>query len=92
MENNENMEIVAEAVENVAEAAPKGGHLVKNLVTIGGIATTGILGWEFVLKPIGKKIKKAWTERKAKKQAKKAENDKIDVDEIVHDIENGIED
>lgn len=81
----ENTEIMTnEAVENVVETAmenvtPK-GHSTLTVVKYGIGSALTVLVWEFVVKPVGRKIKKAI-------QDHKAETNVTEINEVYEEVD-----
>ena len=87
MENMETNDIInTEAIEEIKEAIPTGKNGLKTAAKVGVIGAASIAAWEFVMKPIGRKVKGAIAKRKAAKAAKKAEVEDVDLDNLDTDI------
>ena len=84
MENMEKHEIITnEAIENMTDATPDEGSVLKTIGTVGFGLIAAVAVVKFVVIPLSKKIKGKITERKiAKRHAKEAKEEEIDIDNI----------
>jgi len=83
MENIEKNEIITtEAIEDITEATPTEGSVLKTVGIIGvGLAGAALLT-KFVLLPLGRKAIGAIQKRKATKKAEKAEPAEVELDDM----------
>lgn len=81
MENMETNDIITtEAIEEITEAVPASKNGLKTVAKVGVIGAASVAAWEFLVKPICRRVKTAVAGRKAARKAKKTE--------VEDDIEN----
>ena len=87
MENMETNDIITtEAIDEIKEAIPTDKNGLNTAAKVGFIGAASIAAWEFVMKPIGRKVKGAIAKRKAAKAAKNPEVEDVDLDNLDTDI------
>lgn len=74
--------ITTEAIEEITEAVPTGKSGLKTAAKVGVIGAVSIAAWEFVVKPLGRKVKGLINKKKAAKKPKKTEEEEIDLDDM----------
>lgn len=86
MENMDMNEIITnDAVEEATEAVTSGKNGVKTGLIVGGAMVVGAVLWERVVKPIGRKVRIKFAQKKALK-AKKAKEE-VDLEDMeIEDI------
>lgn len=83
--NMTNEIVCTEAMEDIADAIPVGNSGLKSVVKVGGIAAGAVLAWEFVIKPIGRKVQQFVTDKAVARKVEKAkaiDPDDVDLDDI----------
>lgn len=84
MENMETNDIITtEAIEEITEAVPAGKNGLKTVAKVGVIGAASVAAWEFLVKPVCRKVKTAVAGRKAAKKTE-AEDDieNMELDDI----------
>ena len=86
MENMTNEMVKVDAMEDIMEATTaNSGSGLKTAAMVGGIGTLAILGWEFAVKPLSRKVGKTLKEKQVARKLKKAkpiDPDDVDLDDI----------
>ena len=74
MENMETNDIITtEAIEEITEAVPTGKNGLNTVAKVGVIGAASVAAWEFLVKPVCRKVKTAVAGKKAAKKIKKTE-------------------
>lgn len=83
MENVETNDIITtEAIKEIVDAAPTDKSGLKTMAKVGVIGAVSIAAWEFVVKPLRRKVKDLMNKRKTTKKSKKTEEEEIDLNDM----------